>query len=79
MLKKNGSTAPRVDACMLFLEMLINKINNVSTSKQKYSYEGILKILVDSKNKLDKDSTLKRKMLLFDTFYNISNLRGGII
>lgn len=78
-IKEKGSNKPTVDACMLFLDMLICLTENAVIYKQKYSYNQILTQLLNAKYALQKDDTLKRKMLLYKTFYNISNLQGGNI
>lgn len=66
-----------IDACMLFLIMLINIIEDNIKTKGYYSYEPILNILLMGKKLLSKEDTLRRKMLLFRIFYNIYEL--GVI
>lgn len=63
-----------VDACLLFLNILINLLENRITKQAFYSYDQILLILINGKKSLIKQPTLKRKMLLFDMFYSIYKL-----
>lgn len=67
-----------IDACMLFLTMLINLIENSIKIKRYYSYNDILNILLQGKKTLSKETTLRRKMMLFKIFYKISKLGVGI-
>lgn len=70
---QKGETKKPIDACLLFLEMLISILDNKLTVYHKYSYEKIMNQLIDAKYQLQKEPTLRRRMLLFKTFYNISN------
>ena len=60
-----------VDACLLFMIMLINLIEQNLKTKHYFSYQQHLNILTKSKNELIFQPTLKRKMLLYTTFYQI--------
>lgn len=64
-----------LDPCLLFYNMLIGLISNTITKDQYYSYKPILEILLKYKQKLLYEPTLRRKMLLFRTFYEIENAR----
>lgn len=65
-----------IDKCLLFLSMLISLIENEITTKAYNSYLEILQIIITTKNKLIKEPTLRRKMLLFNMFYEIYLLRS---
>lgn len=67
-----------IDACMLFLEMLISLIEYNIKEKKLYSYMNILNELIKAKQALIREPTLKRKMLLFKTFYNIQIINGDM-
>lgn len=68
-----------IDACMLFLTLLINIIKYNIEQKHLYSYIDILSVLLKAKQDLSRETTLKRKMLLFKTFYTIEQInRGGV-
>lgn len=67
-----------LDACLLFLNMLINYIDYNIRTKHYYSYYAILQILIEGKTSLVKEPTLNRKFLLYRIFYNIYLLRGQI-
>lgn len=73
--KVTEGNEPKIDAVMLFLNMLINMIKYNIEDKQFYSYYKILDILLDAKKKLQNEHTLRRKMLLFTTFYKIQQLQ----
>lgn len=60
-----------VDACLLFLNMLISIIETSILENQFYSYYDILHILLDSRRSLLKEPTLNRKFLLYRTSYKI--------
>lgn len=64
-----------LDPCLLFYNMLISLISNTIIKNQYYSYKPILEILLKYKQKLLYEPTLRRKMLLFRTFYEIENVR----
>ena len=66
-----------IDAVLLFLTMLINIIEFNIKEKGYYSYLNILNILLQGKKSLVSQPTLKRKMVLFDIFYQIYNLNKG--
>lgn len=68
-----------IDACLLFLNMLINIIETNIKFKKYFSYHEILHILLDAKKSLVREPTLKRKMLLFKTFNKINRLNRGEI
>lgn len=65
------------DDCMLFLDMLINLIETRLKTNYLYSYTTALEILIDARQQLRKEPTLKRKMLLFRTFYTIQQYNNG--
>lgn len=60
-----------IDACLLFLNMLINVIEYNINVKHFYSYYNILNILIKNKQNLIYEPTLNRKLLLYRTFYDI--------
>ena len=64
-----------LDPCLLFYNILINLISTTINDNQYYSYKPILEILLKYKQKLLYEPTLRRKMLLFRTFYEIENVR----
>ena len=68
-----------VDACILFLDMLINIIqyNNFNVLGCRYSMYDILNCLIIGKTTLQKRPVLNRKMFMFNTFYNILEINGG--
>ena len=71
------------DPVLLFLNILINDIQYSLEHKMYFSYMNILSILIEGRNKLQNDNTLRRKMLLYNIFYNIYNTEiinqnGGI-
>lgn len=72
---KDDDGKARIDACMLFLDMLINTIQYNIHQKKLYSYFDILDILLNAKMQLQKEPTLRRKMLLFKTFAEIEQLQ----
>ena len=71
MLHSFESKYEGVDACLLFLTMLINIIESNIKTKHFYSYYDILNILIQSRKSLVREPTLNRKFLLYRTFYNI--------
>ena len=62
-----------IDAVALFLEFLINVIKYKIENQKFYSYNTILKIIIKGKQSLEREYTLKRKMLLYRIFYEIYN------
>lgn len=62
-----------IDAVALFLEFLINVIKYKIENQKFYSYNTILKIIIKGKQSLEREYTLKRKMLLYKIFYEIYN------
>lgn len=60
-----------IDAVLLFLSLLINIIEYNINTNHYYSYNSILKILLQGKKQLVREPTLNRKMLLFKIFYAI--------
>lgn len=62
-----------IDVVMLFLNMLINIIDYKIKNNNYYSYKYILEILIRGKKDLQREITLKRKMLLYNIFYEIYN------
>lgn len=67
-----------IDKCLLFLTMLINLIEHKINTSQYFSYYDILNIILETKSKLERENTLRRRMLLFNMFYDISSLRGDV-
>lgn len=67
----------KIDAASLFLQILINITEYNVKEKHYYSYNNVLNILLASKKSLEKDPTLKRKFLLFKTFYEIYMTEGN--
>ena len=67
-----------IDACLLFLMMLIKIIETHIEKTHYYSYQPILEILVSGKNALIAEPTLRRKMLLFRMFNKIMQLSVGV-
>lgn len=65
-----------IDLCMLFLQMLINLIENKIYDKMQYSYYDILNIVIKVKNQLKREYTLNRKLLILKMFYGIESLTG---
>lgn len=65
----------KIDAVHLFLSILINIIEYNIKVKHYYSYREILQILLKTKQSLEREDTLNRKMLLFKAFYEIQLLR----
>lgn len=65
-----------IDSCLLFLEMLINIIEYNIKNNTYYSYQFPLTALLNAKAALQREPTLRRKMLLYRVFYTISN-EGG--
>lgn len=67
-----------VDNVILFLNMLIKIIENNILEKQVYHYYEILNILIDAKEKLERDRTLNRKFMIYRVFYQINLMRGNV-
>ena len=61
----------KIDACLLFLSMLINIIDLKIKDKYYYSFKNQLNCLIEGKRSLERQPTLKRKMLLYNIFYSI--------
>lgn len=70
-------TPDKIDAVALFLQILINIVQYNVKEKHYYSYNNVLNILLSSKKALEKEPTLKRKFLLFRTFYEIYVTEGN--
>ena len=60
-----------LDECLMFLNMLVSLLEYDLKDKMYTSYTSILQIILVTKNRLLYEKTLRRKMLLFDMFYNI--------
>lgn len=71
MLSKFDSRYEGIDACLLFITMLINLIEFNLKEKRLFSYYNILEILIKGKSDLVKEPTLNRKFLLYRMFFNI--------
>lgn len=67
-----------VDNVILFLNMLIKIIENNILEKQVYHYYEILNILIDAKEKLERDRTLNKKFMVYRVFYQINLMRGNV-
>lgn len=69
-----------IDACALFLDMLIHLVNyNVKNSfNMKFSYSNVVDILVYCRKNLISSPNIDRKLLLYNTFYRIRELGGSI-
>lgn len=67
----------KIDAVMLFLQILINIVEYNVKEKHYYSYNNVLNILLDAKKSLEKEPTLKRKFLLYRVFYEIYITEGN--
>lgn len=65
-----------IDKCMLYLKMLISLIEQQLYNNSYYSYLDILNILLNGKKSLEKEPTLRRKMLIYNMFYQIYSLRS---
>lgn len=66
-----------IDAYLLFITMMINIIENKLKTKQYYSYDKILPVLLEGKKALIRQPTLKRKMLFFKMFYELYQIGKG--
>lgn len=79
-LDKDELEKNNLDPCLLFFNMLINIIsyNSKYILSFRYNYQCVLDILIESKELLQKDVTLNRKLLLYKTFYEIKELDGEI-
>lgn len=80
MTSRFDSRYDKLDVVILFLDMLINIINYKSKYELnfKYSFQNVLDNLIESKEALERDPTLNRKLLLYKTFYNIMLLGGNL-
>jgi len=67
-----------VDKCMLFLNMLISLIENNIKEKNTYSYMDYVTILLFYKSALNREPTLRRRMLLYKIFFEFYNLRVDV-
>lgn len=80
MLGQFENKYEKLDAVILFLDMLINIINYKSKYELDYSYsfQNVLDNLIECKEMLMSDPTLNRKFALYKTFYNILLLGGRL-
>lgn len=79
ILNKFDSKYDTVDGAILFLDMLIHNINYKSKygiANYRFSYKNILKCLVRCKTYLTKSKSLNRRMMIYDTFFQIIKLGG---
>lgn len=67
-----------IDACILFLNMLIHIIEYNLREKGIYDYYDILNALISAKESLERDYTLNRKFILYRVLYTISSMKGNI-
>ena len=77
-VSKFDSKYDDIDACMLFLTMLIHIIEYNLKEKGVYDYYDILNILISAKESLERDVTLNRKFVLYRVFYILSSMKGNI-
>ena len=61
-----------IDACILFLDMLIHLIESDINSRYLFDYYDVLNVLVSAKESLESDHTLNRKLVLYRALYTIS-------
>ena len=61
----------KVDACYLFLDMLIHRIEYKMTHSCIYDYFDILNILITAKESIERDYTLNRKFVIYRAFNSI--------
>lgn len=66
----------KIDGCLLFLEMLINIIEDAIRYKKYFSYRSILDIVIQYKNKLLFDTTLRRRLIILRMLYDIRSSEG---
>lgn len=80
MTNRFDSRYDKLDVVVLFLEMLINIINYKSKYElgYRFSFQNVLDNLIESKEILENDPTLNRKLILYKTFYNIMLLGGNL-
>lgn len=80
MSNRFDSRYDKLDVAVLFLEMLINIINYKSKYElgYRFSFQNVLDNLIESKEILERDTTLNRKLILYKTFYNIMLLEGNL-
>ena len=80
MLEKFSSKYDELDICLLYIQMLINIINyyTINNLNLNYSYQNVLNLLFECKDKLEHNNTLNRKLLLYNTFYQIQLLGGEL-
>jgi len=64
-----------IDECLLFINMLISLLESNLKEAMYTSYINILQIIISTKNTLLREKTLRRKMLLFNMFYEIGQLQ----
>lgn len=67
-----------IDACLLFLTMLIHIIEYNIKEKSVYDYYDILNVVISAKESLERDITLNRKFILYRVFYILSSMKGNI-
>ena len=60
-----------LDVFLLFLNLLITNLENKLKNNKRYSYKNQIEILLNCKNLLTEHPDLNRKMLIYDTFYQI--------
>lgn len=75
---KFDSKYDTIDNAILFLNMLIKIIENNILDKQFYHYYEILNIIIDGKEKLERDKTLNRKFMIYRIFFQINLMRGNV-
>lgn len=75
MLNRFEFRYKEIDACLLFLNMLIGLIESNIQNLSYYSYYDIVNILIEGKTSLLKEPTLNRKFLLYSIFYQIYQIQ----
>jgi len=80
MLSKFSAKYDDIDPCLLFIRMLISNINyyTIHNLNLNYSYQNVLRLLFECKCNLEHNGTLNRKLLLYNTFYQIQLLGGEL-
>lgn len=71
VMSKFENRYDEIDSFLLFLNILINLIENKVVGKRYYPYDKILEILISGKQELVRQPTLKRKLLAYKIFYQL--------
>lgn len=80
MLSRFEAKYDKIDATLLFLDMLIHIINYKSKYELgcRYSFKNVLQELIECKTKIEKEPVINRKLILYITFYNIMAMGGNL-